>query len=64
MFYHDRSRKDIKYCTGGFHGSDNLFTNMQVSGRGSISVIQVKKNKRDLLEIPSKRNVLYFIHFL
>uniref|UniRef100_A0AAX7VKH0 Ectonucleotide pyrophosphatase/phosphodiesterase 1 n=1 Tax=Astatotilapia calliptera TaxID=8154 RepID=A0AAX7VKH0_ASTCA len=20
---------DIKYCTGGFHGSDNLFTNMQ-----------------------------------
>eukprot|EP00064_Thunnus_orientalis_P009268 superscaffoldBa00001164_g9291 len=22
--------KEIKYCTGGFHGSDNLFTNMQV----------------------------------
>ncbi|XP_005921601.1 ectonucleotide pyrophosphatase/phosphodiesterase family member 1 isoform X1 [Haplochromis burtoni] len=22
-------RSDIKYCTGGFHGSDNLFTNMQ-----------------------------------
>ncbi|XP_040919998.1 ectonucleotide pyrophosphatase/phosphodiesterase family member 1 [Toxotes jaculatrix] len=22
-------RKEIKYCTGGFHGSDNLFTNMQ-----------------------------------
>ncbi|XP_067427742.1 ectonucleotide pyrophosphatase/phosphodiesterase family member 1 [Thunnus thynnus] len=21
--------KEIKYCTGGFHGSDNLFTNMQ-----------------------------------
>ncbi|XP_061560793.1 ectonucleotide pyrophosphatase/phosphodiesterase family member 1 [Phycodurus eques] len=23
------SSKEIKYCTGGFHGSDNLFTNMQ-----------------------------------
>ncbi|KAG7222733.1 hypothetical protein INR49_026342 [Caranx melampygus] len=23
------SRQEIKYCTGGFHGSDNLFTNMQ-----------------------------------
>ncbi|CAG09202.1 unnamed protein product, partial [Tetraodon nigroviridis] len=23
------SRKEVKYCTGGFHGSDNLFTNMQ-----------------------------------
>ncbi|TKS75467.1 Ectonucleotide pyrophosphatase/phosphodiesterase family member 1 [Collichthys lucidus] len=23
------NRKEIKYCTGGFHGSDNLFTNMQ-----------------------------------
>lgn len=46
MFYRDRNRWDIKYCTGGFHGSDNLFTNMQVSrGGGSISVIQVKKNK-------------------
>ncbi|KAM9779172.1 ectonucleotide pyrophosphatase/phosphodiesterase family member 1 isoform X1 [Syngnathus typhle] len=22
-------RKEIKYCSGGFHGSDNLFTNMQ-----------------------------------
>ncbi|MEQ2269663.1 hypothetical protein XENORESO_007776 [Xenotaenia resolanae] len=22
-------QKDIKYCIGGFHGSDNLFTNMQ-----------------------------------
>ncbi|XP_039981512.1 ectonucleotide pyrophosphatase/phosphodiesterase family member 1 [Xiphias gladius] len=21
--------KEIKYCTGGFHGSDNIFTNMQ-----------------------------------
>ncbi|XP_072296626.1 ectonucleotide pyrophosphatase/phosphodiesterase family member 1 [Eucyclogobius newberryi] len=23
------TRKDMKYCTGGFHGSDNLFRNMQ-----------------------------------
>ncbi|XP_038582268.1 ectonucleotide pyrophosphatase/phosphodiesterase family member 1 [Micropterus salmoides] len=23
------NRADIKYCAGGFHGSDNLFTNMQ-----------------------------------
>uniref|UniRef100_H2V879 Ectonucleotide pyrophosphatase/phosphodiesterase 1 n=1 Tax=Takifugu rubripes TaxID=31033 RepID=H2V879_TAKRU len=23
------NRKEVKYCTGGFHGSDNLFTNMQ-----------------------------------
>uniref|UniRef100_UPI0037E83A9F ectonucleotide pyrophosphatase/phosphodiesterase family member 1 n=1 Tax=Semicossyphus pulcher TaxID=241346 RepID=UPI0037E83A9F len=23
------NRQDTKYCTGGFHGSDNLFTNMQ-----------------------------------
>ncbi|XP_054616938.1 ectonucleotide pyrophosphatase/phosphodiesterase family member 1 isoform X1 [Dunckerocampus dactyliophorus] len=23
------NRKEIKYCTGGFHGSDNVFTNMQ-----------------------------------
>ncbi|XP_028997486.1 ectonucleotide pyrophosphatase/phosphodiesterase family member 1 [Betta splendens] len=23
------NRKEIKYCRGGFHGSDNLFTNMQ-----------------------------------
>ncbi|KAM9840798.1 ectonucleotide pyrophosphatase/phosphodiesterase family member 1 [Aulostomus maculatus] len=23
------NRKEIKYCSGGFHGSDNLFTNMQ-----------------------------------
>lgn len=23
------SRQDMKYCSGGFHGSDNLFTNMQ-----------------------------------
>uniref|UniRef100_A0A673BHJ9 Ectonucleotide pyrophosphatase/phosphodiesterase family member 1-like n=1 Tax=Sphaeramia orbicularis TaxID=375764 RepID=A0A673BHJ9_9TELE len=23
------SQKEIKYCKGGFHGSDNLFTNMQ-----------------------------------
>lgn len=23
------TRNDIKYCSGGFHGSDNLFTNMQ-----------------------------------
>uniref|UniRef100_A0A3Q0RYU9 Ectonucleotide pyrophosphatase/phosphodiesterase 1 n=1 Tax=Amphilophus citrinellus TaxID=61819 RepID=A0A3Q0RYU9_AMPCI len=23
------TRSDIKYCSGGFHGSDNLFTNMQ-----------------------------------
>ncbi|XP_074541875.1 ectonucleotide pyrophosphatase/phosphodiesterase family member 1 [Halichoeres trimaculatus] len=23
------NRKELKYCTGGFHGSDNLFTNMQ-----------------------------------
>ncbi|CAJ1077072.1 ectonucleotide pyrophosphatase/phosphodiesterase family member 1 isoform X2 [Xyrichtys novacula] len=23
------TRKELKYCTGGFHGSDNLFTNMQ-----------------------------------
>lgn len=30
---HGSSRKEIKYCTGGFHGSDNLFTNMQVRGR-------------------------------
>uniref|UniRef100_A0A3P9NQU2 Ectonucleotide pyrophosphatase/phosphodiesterase 1 n=2 Tax=Poecilia reticulata TaxID=8081 RepID=A0A3P9NQU2_POERE len=22
-------KDDVKYCTGGFHGSDNLFTNMQ-----------------------------------
>lgn len=27
---HDSNRKEVKYCTGGFHGSDNLFTNMQV----------------------------------
>ncbi|XP_062268077.1 ectonucleotide pyrophosphatase/phosphodiesterase family member 1 isoform X1 [Platichthys flesus] len=24
-----RYMKELKYCTGGFHGSDNLFTNMQ-----------------------------------
>uniref|UniRef100_A0A3P8S6P8 Ectonucleotide pyrophosphatase/phosphodiesterase 1 n=1 Tax=Amphiprion percula TaxID=161767 RepID=A0A3P8S6P8_AMPPE len=23
------NRKEIKYCSGGFHGSDNVFTNMQ-----------------------------------
>uniref|UniRef100_A0A3B4YP56 Ectonucleotide pyrophosphatase/phosphodiesterase 1 n=1 Tax=Seriola lalandi dorsalis TaxID=1841481 RepID=A0A3B4YP56_SERLL len=23
------NRREIKYCTGGFHGSDNVFTNMQ-----------------------------------
>ncbi|AWP20196.1 putative ectonucleotide pyrophosphatase/phosphodiesterase family member 1-like [Scophthalmus maximus] len=23
------NHKEVKYCTGGFHGSDNLFTNMQ-----------------------------------
>uniref|UniRef100_A0A3Q3VIA8 Uncharacterized protein n=1 Tax=Mola mola TaxID=94237 RepID=A0A3Q3VIA8_MOLML len=23
------NRKELKYCTGGFHGSDNLFSNMQ-----------------------------------
>ncbi|KAK1889066.1 Ectonucleotide pyrophosphatase/phosphodiesterase family member 1, partial [Dissostichus eleginoides] len=23
------NRKELKYCTGGFHGSDNIFTNMQ-----------------------------------
>lgn len=23
------SRKEVKYCSGGFHGSDNLFRNMQ-----------------------------------
>ncbi|XP_030261662.1 ectonucleotide pyrophosphatase/phosphodiesterase family member 1 [Sparus aurata] len=23
------NRKELKYCTGGYHGSDNLFTNMQ-----------------------------------
>ncbi|XP_041661179.1 ectonucleotide pyrophosphatase/phosphodiesterase family member 1 isoform X2 [Cheilinus undulatus] len=23
------NRKELKYCMGGFHGSDNLFTNMQ-----------------------------------
>ncbi|XP_028295941.1 ectonucleotide pyrophosphatase/phosphodiesterase family member 1 isoform X2 [Gouania willdenowi] len=23
------NRKEMKYCTGGFHGSDNTFTNMQ-----------------------------------
>ncbi|XP_059212245.1 ectonucleotide pyrophosphatase/phosphodiesterase family member 1 [Centropristis striata] len=23
------NRRELKYCTGGFHGSDNLFTNMQ-----------------------------------
>lgn len=23
------NRKEIKYCTGGFHGSDNIFANMQ-----------------------------------
>ncbi|XP_043963201.1 ectonucleotide pyrophosphatase/phosphodiesterase family member 1 isoform X1 [Gambusia affinis] len=23
------TKSDVKYCTGGFHGSDNLFTNMQ-----------------------------------
>ncbi|TNM94798.1 hypothetical protein fugu_017557 [Takifugu bimaculatus] len=23
------NRKEVKYCTGGFHGSDNLFSNMQ-----------------------------------
>ncbi|XP_061842662.2 ectonucleotide pyrophosphatase/phosphodiesterase family member 1 [Nerophis lumbriciformis] len=23
------NRQEMKYCTGGFHGSDNLFTNMQ-----------------------------------
>ncbi|XP_073349503.1 ectonucleotide pyrophosphatase/phosphodiesterase family member 1 [Pagrus major] len=23
------NRKELKYCTGGFHGSDNLFTSMQ-----------------------------------
>ncbi|XP_013871182.1 ectonucleotide pyrophosphatase/phosphodiesterase family member 1 [Austrofundulus limnaeus] len=23
------NQKEIKYCSGGFHGSDNLFTNMQ-----------------------------------
>lgn len=23
----------MKYCSGGFHGSDNLFTNMQVGER-------------------------------
>ncbi|XP_063757924.1 ectonucleotide pyrophosphatase/phosphodiesterase family member 1 isoform X2 [Eleginops maclovinus] len=23
------NRKEMKYCSGGFHGSDNLFTNMQ-----------------------------------
>uniref|UniRef100_A0A3Q1G9E6 Ectonucleotide pyrophosphatase/phosphodiesterase 1 n=1 Tax=Acanthochromis polyacanthus TaxID=80966 RepID=A0A3Q1G9E6_9TELE len=23
------NRKEIKYCSGGFHGSDNIFTNMQ-----------------------------------
>nr|XP_061806748.1 ectonucleotide pyrophosphatase/phosphodiesterase family member 1 [Nerophis lumbriciformis] len=23
------NRKEVKYCSGGFHGSDNLFTNMQ-----------------------------------
>ncbi|XP_044025962.1 ectonucleotide pyrophosphatase/phosphodiesterase family member 1 isoform X2 [Siniperca chuatsi] len=23
------NRQELKYCTGGFHGSDNLFTNMQ-----------------------------------
>ncbi|KAG7508531.1 ectonucleotide pyrophosphatase/phosphodiesterase family member 1-like [Solea senegalensis] len=23
------NRKEVKYCTGGFHGSDNVFTNMQ-----------------------------------
>ncbi|KAI3364194.1 hypothetical protein L3Q82_011011, partial [Scortum barcoo] len=23
------NQKELKYCTGGFHGSDNLFTNMQ-----------------------------------
>lgn len=23
---------EVKYCKGGFHGSDNVFKNMQVSG--------------------------------
>ncbi|KAI4802079.1 hypothetical protein KUCAC02_019937, partial [Chaenocephalus aceratus] len=23
------NRKELKYCSGGFHGSDNIFTNMQ-----------------------------------
>lgn len=38
IFYHDSNRKELKYCTGGFHGSDNLFTNMQVRGRMYVFV--------------------------
>lgn len=30
-----RTRPEMKYCSGGFHGSDNLFGNMQVSGGGA-----------------------------
>lgn len=30
-----RTRSEMKYCSGGFHGSDNLFGNMQVSGGGA-----------------------------
>ncbi len=32
------NRNELKYCTGGFHGSDNLFTNMQVRGRKDVFV--------------------------
>uniref|UniRef100_A0A3B3ZWR9 Uncharacterized protein n=1 Tax=Periophthalmus magnuspinnatus TaxID=409849 RepID=A0A3B3ZWR9_9GOBI len=28
-FYIFRTKKEMKYCSGGFHGSDNLFKNMQ-----------------------------------
>lgn len=38
IFYHDSNRKELKYCSGGFHGSDNLFTNMQVRGRKDVCV--------------------------
>jgi hypothetical protein len=35
FFLHSQP-KEIKYCSGGFHGSDNVFKNMQVRGGEKI----------------------------
>uniref|UniRef100_A0A665WKF0 Ectonucleotide pyrophosphatase/phosphodiesterase family member 1-like n=1 Tax=Echeneis naucrates TaxID=173247 RepID=A0A665WKF0_ECHNA len=62
------NQKEVKYCTGGFHGSDNIFTNMQAifigygPGFKSNTVVPPFENIElynvmcDLLDIPPAPN--------
>uniref|UniRef100_A0A4W5MVG0 Ectonucleotide pyrophosphatase/phosphodiesterase 1 n=1 Tax=Hucho hucho TaxID=62062 RepID=A0A4W5MVG0_9TELE len=56
--------KEIKYCSGGFHGSDNVFKNMQVRGWEKDACIENTFSSlfsfslclSDLLDIPPAPN--------